>query len=38
MIDHAQKNITELASQVTTLQSVLGNKQSRGAFGQGRME
>jgi DNA recombination protein RmuC len=38
VIDHAQKNITELASQVTTLQSVLTNKQSRGAFGQGRME
>jgi DNA recombination protein RmuC len=38
VIDHAQKNITELASQVTSLQSVLTNKQSRGAFGQGRME
>ena len=38
VIDHAQKNITELASQVTSLQSVLSNKQSRGAFGQGRME
>jgi DNA recombination protein RmuC len=38
VIDHAQKNITELASQVTSLQSVLANKQSRGAFGQGRME
>src|SRR5262245_56084515 len=38
VIDSAQKNITELASQVTTLQSVLANKQSRGAFGQGRME
>jgi DNA recombination protein RmuC len=38
VIDSAQKNITELASQVTTLQQVLGNKQSRGAFGQGRME
>src|SRR5262249_39356917 len=38
VIDHAQKNITELASQVTTLQSVLSNKQARGAFGQGRME
>jgi len=38
VIDRAQKNITELASQVTTLQSVLSNKQSRGAFGQGRME
>jgi DNA recombination protein RmuC len=38
VIDSAQKNITELASQVTTLQQVLGNKQSRGAFGQGQME
>ena len=38
VIDSAQKNITELASQVTSLQNVLGNKQSRGAFGQGRME
>jgi len=38
VIDTAQKNITELATQVTSLQSVLSNKQSRGAFGQGRME
>jgi len=38
VIDHAQKNITDLATQVTSLQSVLTNKQSRGAFGQGRME
>ena len=38
VIDNAQKNITELASQVTSLQSVLANKQTRGAFGQGRME
>jgi DNA recombination protein RmuC len=38
LIDSAQKNITELASQVTSLQSVLANKQSRGAFGQWRME
>jgi DNA recombination protein RmuC len=38
VIDHAQKNITDLASQVTSLQSVLANKQQRGAFGQGRME
>src|SRR5204863_3210807 len=38
VIDGAQKNITELASQVTSLQSVLANKQARGAFGQGRME
>jgi len=38
VIDGAQKNITELATQVSSLQSVLANKQSRGAFGQGRME
>jgi DNA recombination protein RmuC len=38
VIDSAQKNITDLATQVTSLQSVLSNKQSRGAFGQGRME
>src|SRR5262245_39840315 len=38
VIDRAQKNITDLASQVTSLQSVLANKQQRGAFGQGRME
>jgi DNA recombination protein RmuC len=38
VIDGAQKNITDLAAQVTSLQSVLSNKQSRGAFGQGRME
>lgn len=38
VIDSAQKNITDLASQVTSLTSVLSNKQQRGAFGQGRME
>ncbi len=38
VIDGAQKNISELAAQVTSLHSVLANKQSRGAFGQGRME
>ncbi len=38
VIDVAQKNITDLASQVTSLQGVLANKQQRGAFGQGRME
>jgi DNA recombination protein RmuC len=38
VIDSAQKNITALATQVTSLQSVLSNKQERGAFGQGRME
>ncbi|HEX4408191.1 MAG TPA: DNA recombination protein RmuC [Xanthobacteraceae bacterium] len=38
VIDSAQKNITALATQVTSLQGVLANKQSRGAFGQGQME
>jgi DNA recombination protein RmuC len=38
LIDGAQKNITDLASQVTSLREVLANKQARGAFGQGRME
>ena len=38
VIDTAQKNITELATQVSSLQSVLTNKQSRGAFGQGQLE
>ena len=38
VIDGAQKNITDLASQVTSLREVLSNKQARGAFGQGRME
>ncbi|MCG8563289.1 MAG: DNA recombination protein RmuC [Hyphomicrobiales bacterium] len=38
VIDVAQKNITELSSNVVTLQEILANKQQRGAFGQGRME
>ncbi len=38
IIDSAQKNIAALATEVTSLQSVLANKQSRGAFGQLRME
>ena len=38
VIDTAQQNITDLASQMTSLQSVLANKQQRGAFGQARME
>jgi DNA recombination protein RmuC len=37
-IDTAQKNITDLASQMTSLQTVLASKQQRGAFGQSRME
>jgi len=38
VIDNAQKNLSELSSQVTSLREVLANKQARGAFGQGRME
>jgi DNA recombination protein RmuC len=38
VIDSAQKNLTDLTSQVTSLRDVLSNKQARGAFGQGRME
>jgi DNA recombination protein RmuC len=38
VIDEAQKNITALSGQVVSLQEVLSNKQSRGAFGQAQME
>ena len=38
IIDNAHKNLTELTTQVTTLRDVLADKQSRGAFGQARME
>jgi DNA recombination protein RmuC len=38
VIDSAQKNLTELTSQVSSLREVLANKQARGAFGQARME
>ncbi len=38
VIDSAQRNITDLATQVGSLREVLANKQARGAFGQGRME
>ena len=38
IIDNAHKNLTDLTSQVTTMRDVLANKQSRGAFGQARME
>ena len=37
-IDTAQKNITQLSQGVVKLQSILSDKQTRGAFGQGRME
>jgi len=38
VLDSAQKNISDLTGQVTTLSNILANKQTRGAFGQGRME
>jgi DNA recombination protein RmuC len=38
VIDDAQKNITALSGHVVSLQQVLGNKQSRGAFAQAQME
>jgi DNA recombination protein RmuC len=38
IIDNAHRNLTDLTTQVTTLRDVLANKQSRGAFGQARME
>jgi DNA recombination protein RmuC len=38
VIDSAQKNLTELSSQVVSLQQILSNKQSRGAFGQAQLE
>jgi DNA recombination protein RmuC len=38
VIDRAQTNITQLSQDVVSLQSILANKQTRGAFGQGRME
>jgi DNA recombination protein RmuC len=38
VIDTAQTNIQSLAGQVVQLQHILANKQTRGAFGQSRME
>jgi DNA recombination protein RmuC len=38
VIDRAQANITELGRDMASLQQILANKQTRGAFGQGRME
>ncbi|MGX1498636.1 DNA recombination protein RmuC [Labrenzia sp. MBR-25] len=38
VIDRAQRTITDLSGQVGQLQAILSNKQTRGAFGQGRME
>jgi DNA recombination protein RmuC len=38
VIDEAQKNLTDISGQVISLQQILANKQSRGAFGQAQME
>jgi DNA recombination protein RmuC len=38
VIDKAQQTITTLSGQVVELQHILANKQTRGAFGQARME
>ena len=38
VIDNAQTNIQSLAKDVVGLQAILSNKQTRGAFGQSRME
>ncbi|MGO7411905.1 DNA recombination protein RmuC [Rhizobium ruizarguesonis] len=38
LIDAAQNNIQTLAKDVVGLQAILSNKQTRGAFGQSRME
>nr|WP_256515750.1 DNA recombination protein RmuC [Alsobacter ponti] len=38
VIDQAQQKLTDLTGQVLSLRDILANKQTRGAFGQGRME
>ncbi|WP_394367210.1 DNA recombination protein RmuC [Prosthecodimorpha hirschii] len=38
VIDRAQRSMSDLASEVLQLRSILADKQARGAFGQGRME
>ena len=38
MIDAAQARLTEMTREVVSLKDILADKQSRGAFGQGRME
>jgi DNA recombination protein RmuC len=38
VIDTAQRNITELSGHMMGLKDILANKQTRGAFGQARME
>ena len=38
VIDSAQKNLSALSGEMMTLKDILANKQTRGAYGQGRME
>jgi len=38
VIDAAQKNLTSLSTEMISLKDILANKQTRGAYGQGRME
>jgi DNA recombination protein RmuC len=38
VIDAAQSRLSEMTREVVSLKDILSNKQSRGAFGQGRME
>lgn len=38
VIDAAQRNLTSLSTEMVSLKDILNNKQSRGAYGQGRME
>ncbi|MGO4707178.1 DNA recombination protein RmuC [Microvirga sp. 2MCAF38] len=38
VIDVAQRNLTDLTGEIVGLRDILANKQTRGAYGQGRME
>jgi DNA recombination protein RmuC len=38
VIDAAQKNLADLTGEIVGLRDILANKQTRGAYGQGRME
>lgn len=38
VIDEAQKNISQLSTQMVSLQDILSNKQARGAFGEVQLE
>ncbi len=38
VIDSAQKNLTDLSKQVSSLQNILSNKQARGSFGEAQLE